>query len=289
MRRPILMLAAVCAVAICASAQVAAAASAPRAVIRVNQVGYRPGDAKRAVLLSTVSEAGARFAVVNGAGNTVLRGRGGTRAASLERTVPVRAHHRLQRRSCSRRRPHRRHRTGTGLITTVSGGGKRGALLGAAAKLGAVLPGPARRPQRDRVGARPQAITRQRRHRNHLRRARVSVRLADRRSQSARGHPQRLGRLVRRRRLHQARPDDELHRGDPPDRGSPKPGETLAAQPKPQGRGPVRTRLAQQDVGRLDADAVLPGRNRRRQRLRFDLRRSRHLAAAAGRRHLRRQ
>ena len=71
------MLAAVCAVAICASAQVAAAASAPRAVIRVNQVGYRPGDAKRAVLLSTVSEAGARFAVVNGAGNTVLRGRVG--------------------------------------------------------------------------------------------------------------------------------------------------------------------------------------------------------------------
>ena len=54
-----------------------AATSGPRAVVRVNQVGYRPGDAKRAVLLSTVSEAGARFAVVNTAGATILRGRVG--------------------------------------------------------------------------------------------------------------------------------------------------------------------------------------------------------------------
>ena len=68
-----------------------AAAAAPRAVVRVNQVGYRPGDAKRAVLMSTVSEAGARFAVVNAAGKTIVRGRVGASAAGLERPVSVRA------------------------------------------------------------------------------------------------------------------------------------------------------------------------------------------------------
>ena len=42
----------------------------------------------------------------------------------------------------------------------------------------------------------------------------------------------------------------------------------VAAQPQPQRRGPVRARLAEQDVGRLDRHALLPGRDRRRQRLR---------------------
>ena len=51
-------------------------------------------------------------------------------------------------------------------------------------------------------------------------------------------------------------------------------------------RGAVRRPLAPADVGRPDAHALLPGRHRERQRL--DRERPRHLAAAAGRRHLRR-
>ena len=77
MQAAILMLTAVVTAFAGAAEQASAAASAPRAVVRVNQVGYRPGDAKRAVLLSMVSEAGARFAVVNANGRTILRGRVG--------------------------------------------------------------------------------------------------------------------------------------------------------------------------------------------------------------------
>ena len=55
---------------------------------------------------------------------------------------------------------------------------------------------------------------------------------------------------------------------------------------RPDGRGSVRRRVAAEDVGRPVADALLPGRHRYRERQ--DRRRSRHLATAAGRRHVRR-
>ena len=72
MKRLVLLLFALLAMALAATQ--AAAATAPRAVLRMNQVGYRPADAKVAVLLSSVPETGATFAVVNASGHVVLRG-----------------------------------------------------------------------------------------------------------------------------------------------------------------------------------------------------------------------
>src|SRR4051794_8768349 len=88
MKRAILALPALLLLAAGTAQQAVAATATPRAVIRVNQVGYRPGDAKRAVLVSTVSEAGARFAVVNANGTTLLRGAVGSKLASWSTRYP---------------------------------------------------------------------------------------------------------------------------------------------------------------------------------------------------------
>ncbi len=74
MRRALLLTGILAAIIFTAAGQALGASSAPRAVVRLNQVGYRPGDAKRAVLMSSVQEAGARFAVLNAAGATLMRG-----------------------------------------------------------------------------------------------------------------------------------------------------------------------------------------------------------------------
>jgi len=57
-----------------------AAGAAPRAVrgiVRVDQVGYATGEAKRAFLLAEAPAVGARFRVVDDGGRTVLSGRVG--------------------------------------------------------------------------------------------------------------------------------------------------------------------------------------------------------------------
>ena len=76
---------------------------------------------------------------------------------------------------------------------------------------------------------------------------------------------------------------DQLHRRHHARR---RPGLPDPDRSRVQRRGPFWHRLAAADVERLHKDAVLPGRHRRRQRQ--DRRRPRHLAAAAGRRQLRR-
>lgn len=59
-----------------------AAGAAPptiRGHVRVDQVGYATGEAKRAFLLAEAPAGGARFAVVDAGGRTVLSGRVGPR------------------------------------------------------------------------------------------------------------------------------------------------------------------------------------------------------------------
>jgi endoglucanase len=54
-----------------------AAPGAVRGVVRVDQVGHAPGEAKRAFLLAQAPAGGARFEVVDAGGRTVLSGRVG--------------------------------------------------------------------------------------------------------------------------------------------------------------------------------------------------------------------
>ena len=104
-------------------------------------------------------------------------------------------------------------------------------------------------------------------------------------------HPDgRVRRLVRRRRLPQVPPDHELHVAmllagvrDFPRRWAPvhrRPSDFTA-------EAKFGADWLLQDVGRPEPHALLPGRHRQRER--EDARRPRHLAAAAGRRHVRRQ
>jgi endoglucanase len=74
-------------------AVLAAAGSAPRAgsavtsaFVRVNQVGYPTGAAKRAYLMSSVAEIGATFSVKNASGDTVFTGPVGASLGSWSRT-----------------------------------------------------------------------------------------------------------------------------------------------------------------------------------------------------------
>jgi len=59
---------------VAAGAADAAPPAAPRAVVRVDQVGYPSGATKRAYLMSETTERDATFRVVNAAGHTVYRG-----------------------------------------------------------------------------------------------------------------------------------------------------------------------------------------------------------------------
>src|SRR5438552_5966302 len=65
----------------------------PSAFVRVNQVGYAPGDAKVARLLSPVSARGARWRVVDSQGNVAASGRVGPDrgrwSASFRHVYPV--------------------------------------------------------------------------------------------------------------------------------------------------------------------------------------------------------
>jgi endoglucanase len=74
-------------------AALAAAGSVPRAgsavnsaFVRVNQVGYPTGAAKRAYLMSSVEEIGATFSVKNASGATVFTGQVGASLGSWSRT-----------------------------------------------------------------------------------------------------------------------------------------------------------------------------------------------------------
>ena len=61
------------------SPAVGAAPPTIRGHVRVDQVGYATGEAKRAFLLAEGPAGGARFAVVDAGGRTVLSGRVGPR------------------------------------------------------------------------------------------------------------------------------------------------------------------------------------------------------------------
>jgi endoglucanase len=72
------VLAAVTTLALCAAVTATtaatAAASGVAGLVRVNQVGYLPGDTKQAYLMTPAAVTGAHFAVVNAAGHTVYTG-----------------------------------------------------------------------------------------------------------------------------------------------------------------------------------------------------------------------
>ncbi|MFJ9847095.1 glycoside hydrolase family 9 protein [Kitasatospora sp. NPDC101155] len=54
------------------------AAGAPRAVVRVDQVGYTPGEAKQAYLMTSVSASKASFRVLDASGKEILKGKVGS-------------------------------------------------------------------------------------------------------------------------------------------------------------------------------------------------------------------
>src|SRR5690349_10447273 len=63
-----------------------AAAAAQTAFVRVNQVGYGSGQAKRAYLMSSSAETGASFAVKNSSGTAVFTGPIGANLGAWSRT-----------------------------------------------------------------------------------------------------------------------------------------------------------------------------------------------------------
>jgi endoglucanase len=62
------------AVAVIGAAPLAAAAAPPAAAVRVDQLGYAPGESKIAHLLAEHAHPGAPFTVVDSAGAVVLSG-----------------------------------------------------------------------------------------------------------------------------------------------------------------------------------------------------------------------
>ncbi len=265
------------------------AAASGAAFVRVNQVGYPTGSAKRAYLLSSVPEPGAAFQVTNARGRVVFSAPVG---ASLGRW--------------SARFPHvyaidfSRVRVPGTYTIAVTGpapaasprfriAARQRALGAADPQCALVLPERARRPQLHPHRAAHGARAPERRRRDDVPDAEGGRRRQLRRQPHAARRADQRGRgLVGRRRLPQVRRDRELHRHGaalgaarlPPPDARPRPRLELCR------RGEVRRALAAADVGRQDAHALLPGRDRRGQRPHD--RRPRHLAAAAGRRPLRR-
>src|SRR5437867_9337373 len=83
------------ALVVLAIAALAAAGSVPRAgsavgatFVRVNQVGYPTGGAKRAYLMSAVDATGAAFIVKNASGAVIFSGQAGGSLGSWSRTYP---------------------------------------------------------------------------------------------------------------------------------------------------------------------------------------------------------
>src|SRR5690348_1887988 len=67
-------------VSVLALVAAAAAGAAPHveALVRVDQLGYAVGESKQAYLMTSAASPGARFAVQDAVGHTVLTGRAGT-------------------------------------------------------------------------------------------------------------------------------------------------------------------------------------------------------------------
>ena len=65
-----------------------AAAQAPAAFVRVNQAGYPAGQAKRAYLLAGAADPGAAFRIVDASGRVVLSGRAGPSLGSWSASFP---------------------------------------------------------------------------------------------------------------------------------------------------------------------------------------------------------
>ena len=268
------------------------AAASGAAFVRVNQVGYPAGASKRAYLLSSVPEPGATFRVTNARGRVVLTAPVGAALGRWSARFPevyaidfsrVRRAWRLQ---SDRRRPRRR------VVAGLPDRGRQRALGGADPALAVVLPERARRPGLHPLGAAHRARPPERRARHDLPDAQVD------------GDGQLHGRPAAARRARSTRPaaggtpattsSSSRRRATPspccsrPCATSPRQIGACAARLELHRRGPVRratgccrmwddkTRTLYYQVG------IGEGND-------HDHRRPRHLAAAAGRRHLRRQ
>ncbi len=215
-------------------------------------------------------------------------GRGATRP--LERPVPRRLRRGLRRGDRPRHVHDRGGRPRRRRVSPVRDRRARRPVRAAPVERARVLSRPARRARHDRGRPRSGAIPPARPAREGVPRAPLHERPGPQGpgSGSRRSPRRRLGRMVRRRRLHQGRADRELRGRAPADR---PPGSRRPARPRvgggPDRRARVRARLAAPHVGRRDPDALLPGHARRRERsLR---RRPRSLATARGRRLVRRK
>ena len=259
------------------------------AFVRVNQVGYPAGAPKRAYLLSASNASGAAFSVKSPGGSTVLRGRVGRSRGRWSRRFPF--VYALDFGAV--RKP------GT---YTISVHGRASATsppfrIAPASRLYARALANALafyRNERDGPDYVPSPLRRAPAHlndRSAMTYATPAVELGRQlqgRPPPARPAHRRLRRLVGRGRLPQVRRDDELHRRHAARRRAPVPGPAGPRLPRLElpARGTVRRRLAGAHVARPDPHALLPGRDRLRQRL--DRRRPRHLAAPSEGRHLRR-
>ena len=257
------------------AATTASAGTVAPAFVRVDQVGYVAGGAKRAWLLSSTDLSGSTFQLRNGVQRRRLHRDGRHRPRSVERQVHacvppgLRELHIL------------RHLPGHGLgchLAAVPHRHRRRPVHPSRAQRRSLLPRTARRCQRRPESAAPQAFAPQRRtclglcHPALQRRRR-----APGRAQEDRRAPQRGGRLVRRGGLHQVHGHDVVRRESHAARGARPPG---GRRPRPHPRrSPPRGELVAEDVERSTEDPLLPGGDRWRQRQ--DPRRPRHLAAPA--------
>ena len=265
------------------------ARAAARATIRVDQVGYQESAPKRAYVLSSRPEAGAGFTVVNQSSTVVLSGSVGPALGSWSRRA-------------GEVYPIDFDSLGTPGTYTIVLAGKTPATsppftLAPAAQLypsaagtrAELLRERARRPRIHPLGAALGARPPQRRERDDLHDAESERRRGlQGRTAEPRRKNRRLRWLVGRRRL------SEVRRRRPATRSRCSwPGcATFPADGRRGGllglhrRGPLRRRMAAEDVERQHAHALLPGRDRLGQRR--SRRRPRHLAPAPGRRRLRR-
>ena len=263
----------------------ATAARGRRLRLRAREPGRLLDQRRQARLPDVERERGWRHLLRDGRIDGGLHRPDRAAAGLVERQLPARL--------CARLPDHRRRhlhdhgqRAGRGPVAQLRDRRRLGGLRRRDRKRAHLLPGRAGRAGLHPLAAAHGAGAPERRERDDVSDAEGGRRRHLPGQPEAAGYPrQRRRRLVGRRRLPQVRADRELHDRRAAERPARLPGADGAAQRgRLHGRDHVRGALAAADVERPHEDALLPGGSGRGQRP--DHRRPRHLAAAAGRRHL---
>jgi len=178
--------------------------------------------------------------------------------------------------------PDRRDRPGRRDVPAVRRGRRGRGLRSRGARRGPLLPRAARRPECGPLDPAPGPLAPDRRPGGRLRHA--PLRRRPSLPAGARERPGgRLGRVVRRRRLPEVRPDGELRRDDAPVDPARAPGGQRGLARRAGRRGPLRPGLAGEDVGPRGPGPAPPGGDRGRRARLPGL--ARRVAAAPGERH----